>query len=317
MNQLAISVLLQELRGEISQLELSHALGYEYNQYFKWESGNTAITLLNFIDLCNYLKVDLKIIFDDFLYYRLDAYNQSDLLSNIYTRWCHHSDEKFLKLTKFSKSKWWRLKTGKVKLTLSDFIVFLDTVIERKNVFLKLISKNFKAKKYLHAKSLNDDVLLMTIKEYPEFAVIYSSLFLKDYILAKTTAARKKILIRTTNINEKRLDIILNHLQQNEILDSEYKSLQEPFRVKLSKINLEVNDIFAAYCLKVHLNGITPIRKKDNIAASPILAAVSEETRIKIYDILTKCQSEIAQAISNDNKSGKTEILNVYLGAIY
>lgn len=316
MNQISISVLLKELRGKKSQLEMSQSLGFNFNQYHKWESGSTSITLQNFLDLSHYLDINIEKIFSELLEYSLVEYSQTEMLSKLYFRWFTYSEECFLESINFTKSKWWRLKNGKAKLTLAAFLDFIEVISSKKHSFLSVISKDFKKKRHLH-KPKNEEILFESIRLFPEFSTIYSSLFLKEFISSKSSGERKKVLTKSTGLSLSRLETILSHLEKNKILELDRKDLEKPYKVAISKSSIEINDIIAIYCLKRSLEKMNKGRNNEHIIATPIIAAVSEKAEAEIAQIFTKCWRDITQTISNDDNSNKTKVLHMYLGKVY
>lgn len=59
--------LLRAIRGSMTQVELSRALGFRYNQYNRWESGERQINWGEFERLCEVRKIPLRTALDHFL----------------------------------------------------------------------------------------------------------------------------------------------------------------------------------------------------------------------------------------------------------
>lgn len=312
-NQLHIATLLKELRGSRTQAEMSKALGYKFNQYFKWESGTTEISFENFIQLCDYAHAPLLNILDSLLHYTEDRIEQKELLKQLLSYWCNNDEENFLKASSFSKSKWWRLKSGKSKLSLDDFLEIINIMARKKDPFLKLISKKFKDKKHLQPK-LNEQVLLETIRNYPEFIDIYSCLFLADFAKSKTYSTRRNLILKTTKLEPHRLDRVLQQLKDLKILDITQKDLEEPFKLAISKINVDVHQILTRYCLKKHLLTKNELDARGRTGTTSIIGAVSEETEKKVLSLLTQCFHEIVKLMSIEDPDKKSKLAYIYLG---
>jgi hypothetical protein len=58
-------LLLRELRGKRSQVQLSRLLGFDFNQVYRWESGLTRIHWKDVTKICKVCKVDLKKILEE------------------------------------------------------------------------------------------------------------------------------------------------------------------------------------------------------------------------------------------------------------
>jgi transcriptional regulator with XRE-family HTH domain len=314
MYQVQISILLKEIRGNETQLELSKRLNFKFNQYSKWESGTTEIDLIDFFRLCDLKNVEIDNHLYNHLHIKCDKYD-SGLLGLLYLHWNSYSEEKFLKLTGFSRSKWWRLKNNKSDMTLNDFLIFIEKLAGKKDSFLALLSKDLKKKEYLQ-ENKNELQFITALKKNVEFAAIYSSFFLREYLLAKNIEERKSVLIKSTGIESLKLDIILKELIDDKLLNAELNDVGDLFKVNFSLAQSEVSDLFSEFCLKHTLSQLKLGRDNKLIIASPILAAVSDEAISKIREILTYAQSEMAKVIASDDNMKKERLAYIYLGLV-
>ncbi|MBK7960502.1 MAG: helix-turn-helix transcriptional regulator [Bdellovibrionales bacterium] len=58
--QQLIARLLKQIRGAKTQLDMSQDLGYNYNQYGKWESSQRKIRWREFSKLCKVSNIQLE-----------------------------------------------------------------------------------------------------------------------------------------------------------------------------------------------------------------------------------------------------------------
>lgn len=309
-----ISILLKEIRGNATQKSMSEKLGFRFNQYFKWESGETEISLVDFFKVCDLKKIKIEKCLHDLLHVKCDKYD-SNLIGLMYLHWNSYSEKMFLEQSGFSKSKWWRLKNQKIQMTFDDFLIFIETIAGKKDSFLLAISNELKKRSHLQNPK-NELTFINSLRKNLEFGPIYSCFFLAEYQKAKNIEERKKILFNFTSIPKIKLESILKELIKDKMLNEELTDVGELFKINFSIAQADISDLFSEYCLNHTLEKLRRGREQEFIVASPILAAISPKVSDEIREILTRAQIEITKAIASEDNLKKDRLAYVYLGMV-
>lgn len=123
------------LRGADTQIELSRALGYTFNQIAKWENGEKKLMWSDLIQLCKQKKLDLqralKLTFDSD---RITEFDQTLLLEELcgnepITEFAKRCGEDRLKVTRWLNSS--------VEMPISIFFKILHRLRNNLDVFLE------------------------------------------------------------------------------------------------------------------------------------------------------------------------------------
>ncbi len=119
---LILSILVQ-LRGKMSQSQLSSKLGKKHNHVYKWESGQRKIHWHRFIELASFRGVKLESLFYDLYSYDGDINDIQQLTEHIFMNISSKTISKSLNISPFRVNSW-RKNTG--PFYFSDMIAILD-----------------------------------------------------------------------------------------------------------------------------------------------------------------------------------------------
>ncbi|MFL5814057.1 MAG: helix-turn-helix domain-containing protein [Bdellovibrionia bacterium] len=173
--QLLAREIIQQLRRNLSQRELSDKLGYSFNQVGKWESGATQIKWDDFILLCQIQEVPLEKAFRDCFWTPSSEFNVAITLKALEDTFStgHHADDSFQTVFK----KW---ACGKYTPDLAEVLRLIGTVPTALIGWLSLFVDCEKLQA-LSAPYKRLPVVINTLFERPVAAFVYAALQLEAY----------------------------------------------------------------------------------------------------------------------------------------
>lgn len=206
--------LLRAIRGNRSQNQLNHKLGYNFNRIAKWESGAQKIPWSNFVDLCLTCRVGLPAALKrTFLIKRHEIKNEQKVVKLIIGDSPLEDIAKNLKTSKYSISS---LFTGKTSPKL--------------NTILQLINSKSEGLLYAFISELVDTKDIASIKHLRDSFETEINFFSKNPIAMGITHAmltngyknlkKHKIgfIASLLNISVKEEQFLIKKLEENQII---------------------------------------------------------------------------------------------------
>lgn len=117
-----------QLRGTMSQSDLSQKLGYKFNQVGKWESGATHITWIDFIRLCKALNIPWEKNFRDVFVFHTDMFpDPTNVFTSLSQFFGFSGLSEIAEFLNKSRSSVSRLLHNQVKTDFADVLLIMDT----------------------------------------------------------------------------------------------------------------------------------------------------------------------------------------------
>ncbi len=313
MNDFEISNIVKGLRGKRSPKEMSQILGYSYNKYIKLEGAYQQLTWNQFVDLSNVSDVDLRSILFRYFHIRVEDLSQESVVNALVDYWSFESEALLLEHLNISRSKWWRIKSGKSKMTVSEFVSLLDFLVGKRGKDLFKEYPNLNKEDVIE---YTNELLLSIIKVYPEFASFIAAGRTTTYQQSEDSKFRKNILANSAGISIDRLEIIQKGILKFGI-DIFDPSSFKPYKICISSVDLEAHYELVRHSLRYHTQEHHSANiDHSRIKTTAMSAAVSKSDITKIADVLHRAMVEIGQIMLEQGDEPKSEVANVYLGEV-
>jgi len=171
------SEIIPALRGKRSQQQMSHLMGYTFNQVHRWETGKTRIKWNEFLHYCQLTKAPLtKSIKEAFTYFG-DLADQKKLLRHFLGP---HSIATLCKELNYSPSTFSRMLNGKTEVTLDQVLQIMDFGSIDFLRFIEILCKGAPLPE-ITKKSEIDHKFLKLYGKYPWLSILMSALDQKIY----------------------------------------------------------------------------------------------------------------------------------------
>lgn len=296
---LSIEILIL-LRGDRSQREFSHLLGYSFNQVGKWESGVTKFKWSDFVDMALILKLPIETSFRQLFWSSEGSITPKNTLKILEAGL--NLQEALDFKNKYMIKKW---IAGTSSPSLSQVLETIDTrpavLIGWLSYFIDCSQLNSLKKAYLAF-----ELRLKMISDDPNCVFVNAALKLDLYkkfpkhneeFLAENAACSIKELRKTIS-TLKKLDIIT--------FDGSFYS-PSPFdfsfsRLPIAKIRNVTKYATDLAAKKYPVKPIVIDRKKtpNKSISSYRVAAMSEEASIKVNDLVSKFHNDVADIVDKD-----------------
>ena len=313
---------IQALRGDRTQNEMSKLLGFSYNQYAKYESGQKIFRVSEFFNALEVLELDFSRFLKDFLgveYKRgVREENFSKVLTkNIIEHLLPLSETKIMSLLEVSKSRAWRLKNGSSELTFHEFLKLIDLEADSLFSFLSL----FFSAEEIHGIGVPESKsydLFDLYQKYPQSFYILCMCYLDSVVELPLSDQREK-LKSLTKLDDDLFEELFDFLLDNDFLisnGSHYEANSFKYEIGDGDRSKKVKNqiwfiVLQKYIEKFSKNPIPDDLNKGNFKVAPM----SEGGIKKVNDILTKTYQEITKVIDEDLKEPKKELL--YFGQFF
>lgn len=303
-----VRVILTEIRGARTQKQMSGRVGYRFNQWHKWESGQKILMWQDLLDITTELKIDLttpiKVIADADLG---SVQNGGLFVKKIFQKFGASDSQETLKKLKISRAALHRIVSLKndVEVTfvlkclgeLSSLLPYLIgfLVKESKNNFLrKMVTQ------------MNDQVHLEAA--YPWFSAIEAFVDTNEYKKLKNHSDELIASELGISVAEARRGIQL--LFENGVLIKQ----GERYKLNLDRIDLDesIEDSarFARFWTKICLNrSETPnCIPRSGKGWSSRVYAVSDAASEEIFKLRNKFVDDMAKVLLRDKGKSKTKV---------
>lgn len=302
---------LVSLRGDLDCLKMSHFLGYKFNQYFKFEAGYKRFMLSDFLEVCRMTKkVNTKKLFKEVLDMDIDSPAYKTVIEQFCNVWGKPSTFVLEKKIGISKSKWWRVVSGKSDLTLIEFLKIIDVMTCKLDQFLEMTidQKRFNLRQ--------DEVspILSFLKQYPESSLILTGIHLSEYLEANPSE-RLEVLSKITSINKNHLDELIPKMiaegicfynDDGIIKDSTYKI---EFRKESSGVGKMLYSYISDKTKNAYLESKNIEDDKKAIFCTYKVAPVSKKSKEKIKAEITNAYKKICEIIESEDSLAAEDIV--------
>lgn len=132
-----------ELRGKNTQMQMSAKIGFKYNKWAKWESGQKRIMWNEFMAVLNILKINIYIDLSEILNKQITIKTpENEILHGILKKYGGLDDPEIFKKLNISKSTLYRKLTNSQAISLAFFFHLLDFLSSTFPQLLKAILSN-------------------------------------------------------------------------------------------------------------------------------------------------------------------------------
>lgn len=301
------------LRGDRTQMELSQELGYKGNIIYKFESGHKHLKLGHFIKVCEICRVDLRSRFRTKLDLDFNEMSATNIQKAFFKTWALSSEDHIQELLSTSRTRLWKLRTGKAELTLHEFFKLIDYFTDRLYIFLNNIvdTKEYSKSALPDHKRFNSYELYI---HYPEVLYLTSLCFLKE-VNETPNILKKEKLFSLSKLSRQRFEQIYEHITKSGHLmlkgdcyeTNSYKldirSQNSSVTFKIKKKVWELLDYFSKSWIKEDT-----IFKKRTLRVAPV-SQVAKEQIIQIYK---QAYLDVSKVVDADKDSCEKEDLIYY-----
>jgi hypothetical protein len=307
--QIGTEILIQ-LRGARNRADFSKHLGYTPNQYFKLESGYKHLRLNELIQVLESdEKIDFKGALNNGLDLKVNEIKQEEIIQSLVHKWGRPSSYVLENELQMSPSKWWRIRSGKVSVTFSDFLKLIDALTPRLFEFLTYFLKKNQLDQ-LREKKYDPFSLMSLYQKYPEAALITTGVYVEKYISAPISE-KNQSLEEITKLSPTKLNFLIELL----ITHGHCYHEEGHLKVKAYKTEMRSQEIEAGKALFQYIqNKITQditqsSSKRDDQYFCYKIAPVSSATKKEIMKEMNQCYLRVCELIEGDSKESKTDQL--------
>jgi DNA-binding transcriptional regulator YiaG len=301
--------ILQVLRGELSQRELSKKLGYTFNQVGKWESGVTQIKWDDFLQVCKALNAPLERAFsNEFITPEPELTSLVTLktLSNHFSAGIEQD-----KKTRASMKKW---LSGNSAPDLAEVLKFMASRIA---LMLKWLSALIDCNQVPCLREANDLYFARSNAAFrnPNADLIYAALSLDAY--QKLDHHDDHLLTTHTSCSLTQIRQIINDLHLNGFIQFDGKkyipiSHTETHSSQWETICQMTTMATQRYSVESPLSQQIPHMDFYFSVATSRVVPLSTQGSKTVRDLIWKYQSELLEVIKRDQLP-KHHLLNIIL----
>lgn len=303
--------ILKQLRGDLSQLEMSMKLNKKYNIYQKYEAQDKRIKLSDFVLVCETLNIDIRHIFNHSFEINTINTSTSKWVNSLLSTYPHIDDKDVASHLKISKTSWWRIIKGTREIYLDEFLLLSNYQTQRLNIFLNKLNINipekFRSKLYNQA-----DKLHLKYIYTPELSLIGAAIYLKKVKNAKTIKTKIKNISNACYLPEYLVRNVISELIDENILyinkdnNFEFNYFENTFYSKREKAVFNSLKKFSIEQLKEQ----SQIGLKSTDRFHIRTACVSKKANKEIDDIITECALKVSKVINKDPADNREVIIS-------
>lgn len=301
--------ILQVMRGELSQRQLSDKLGYTFNQVGKWESGATQLKWDDFLRVCKILGISIE---NAFWREFLTPVPEPTPLSTLKALSYHFSAGTSLnKQMRKSMDKW---LSGK---SIPDFAEVLRFMGNRISLMLTWLSEIVDCSKIPSLYEANNLYLARSqaVFRTPDAMLIYSALSLDAY--QKLECHNEELLAEHTTCSPTQIRQVIQALHLNGFVHFDGKKYiplphSEAHSRNWEAISRSTQKAALRYSVEPFSCAQNPLLSSDCSAATARVIALSAQGSRSMRDLIWKYQSELGEIIKRD-KSPRQHLVTVIL----
>ncbi len=308
--------LLEILRGERTQLEMSLLMEYQTNQYYKFEAGLKKFKLDDLIKICEINNLNLIDFLNNKLELKVEELSFESIQSEFFKVWTSSEMVYIKKVLSINDSRLKRILKGESELSVPEFLQIIDQVADRLSSFLSCFSSLDYYSEYELPIEKRYDLIDLYLR-YPEALVIESATRVKEINEAPDNL-KKKVLLNYTQIDKEKFEEIYKYLIDHGFL----KISDGKFQFNGRKVEVQYGERTNEYVGKIwrYLKDISKYRIESHgkyYGTSTRIAPVSDEAKQKINSILKDSYRKISEIIDLDEESEKSDILYLRREAFY
>lgn len=300
-------LLIIELRGKNTQLQMSEKLGFKYNMWAKWESGQKRLMWSEFTVILKVLKINIDFALSEILSKKITTkIPENELLQEILNKFGGFQDPNIFKKLQISKSSLYRQLTNTQNISLAFIFHTLDFLSATFPRLLKAILNNPSTPELKKLCSSLDSRYEIE-GQYPWISAVEGILDTEDY--KKLSKHTDLFIAKKLNISNERVKFALKTLKSVDAIefkDNKYILLSN----NVNFTDLVTSAKFMKFWTQVALNrfntpdGVPLPRKGWSMRVYP----VSKEAKQKIIKARSKFESELMKIISDDESAHKNQL---------
>ena len=294
--------ILIELRGELSQTQLSQNLGFSFNQVGKWESGVTNITWSDFIDICTDRKINWQESFNKTFSFHTGMLVERDNVFEILSKfWDKNDSAGLMKALSKSISTVVRLKADSSKITMSDVLKLADVRPFVLNVWLGQFLKPMNLKEF-QPKYEREQLILSGLVTLPWTPLVNACFWLVPY--QELEEHSDLWIAKKIGLSEAQVKKSIQVLHAHDIIflsDGKFKSTIKDFTfMRREEVRLVTQFVLQKMTQAFSTNApVQPNYLKPSLNSQKIYP-VSLEASKKIADTLVEFHHKINEILKTD-----------------
>lgn len=294
--------MIRQMRGDLSQNELSKKIGYSFNQVGKWESGATAVSWIDFVKVCEALNIPWQKHFEDtFVWIKVDKFDSATIIGVLSQFFGFSSISEMAEKIAHSRSVVSRWMSGNGIPDLSEIL----QIIDYKSFILSTWLSKFVDPSSLPSFRENflvDQNVLRGVLALPQSSVVNAALHLQPY--KDLPSHSDEWISRQTGLDVFSVRKSIELLLSLKLIDKKEKHYQSyfgdftfmrvpEFRRVTQYLNERVSKSFSLSTPQF------PNREKPSMCASRIFP-VSSLTSQKLTEAFVRFHHEIGEIIKED-----------------
>lgn len=300
-----VKSLLRSIRGPRSQQEMSQIMGYEFNQWHKWESGQKLIKWMDFVQICNQFKLPLETAICIVLgVTSVDINDGGSVFEEVWRKFGNLSSAEMQEFLGISKAQLRRIIFGEQDFVLQilfkilgDFGSSLPYLVETlggKNIDAHFEKENSLIKRQVEIEG-----------SHPWFCALEALLLHKDYKSMKSHD--NSFFAAKLGVNVEEVKRAFSTLEKNGSIEM----VNQKYQLRLLRVDMDVSAVNGAKLSKFWTNvcadrfstidGIPSSGKGWSYRIFPVSHKAQEQIRKMIRQI----DSEIYSILLNDENEEK------------
>ncbi|MFK8136944.1 MAG: hypothetical protein AB8E15_01170 [Bdellovibrionales bacterium] len=307
--------LLENIRRDKSQKEISSSLGYSFNQYYKWESGSKKCRWSEFVAICGEQSLSLKDSLELTFCIDLDSLDSGHVITEIMEMFFQNRDSELSSHLNISELTLERYKKGTTEYDLETFLKIVDFIADRLVVFIDLLDESHRDASLQNRRELSGRIDSFWT-ERPELSLICMGVGLQQ-VIESGKSNYQRVLSSILLIPEEKLERDIELLLDIGLLE-ETDSVPKTtvFRTTIKKNQRLLADSVGRMCLKRNIDNIFGKTESEEASSKKgmfRMAAVSDQAFAQIKGEIHSCYHKISQIIEQDNLDPKTRMLYLNL----
>ncbi len=299
---------LRELRGDLSQRDLSKKLGYSYNQVGKWEAGFKQFKWSDFFHLCKVLKIPWEEYFRNFIWTFQGEFNPISTVAELSRQLVDQNKE--LKINSQHILKKWL--SGERDPDFADVLEIIDIVPSMLLSFVSLFidGQNLQS---LQGRFKDFQMSINLVHEEPLCVFINAALQLKEY---KELAAHSDLILADhCGTSEDNLRRVLGLMTWNQLIKFDgRKYYPSPLDFSFSGLRLAKLRSLTKYVtyLAAEKYSVEPRGEATSLnnpcVSSVRVNALSSEAAHKVMGLVSSFHHLVSQVVREDQDKPKDNV---------
>lgn len=303
-----VRLVIKEIRGKSTQKKMSEKLGYNFNQWHKWESGQKTLMLKDLKKIALELKINLNLPIqiiaevEDF-----SSKSSGFLVKKIIQKYGGFNSLQAQKRLSLSKSTLHRIVNSKRDVEVAFIFECLGELSSTLPFFISFLAKNYKDS------SLREVIYKMTRQvhlegDFPWLSAIEACLEIKQY--KKLPSHSDRFIANQLGLSVTTVKQGLNLLMENQAI----AKVADKYVLNFKRVDMETSIVdsarFANFWTRVStkryktIDGVPITRKGWSSRVFP----VSDEAHDEIVKLKDRFISEMTSVLHKDREQTKTKI---------